>query len=305
MSSATSMITGKALPIELFDTEDNTANIFTQQQDSVKSLLWVETTDSRVSSYRTMSNETVAIGRTSYDIKPLSECTWEEAKRIAAAGVAEYAWALGDRYPITINTTVSQSMTISGTYYAYIIGFNHNKEIEGNNTVTFQLAQTEDFTHVAFFQAPMNTTDVTSGGWASSYCRNTVLSKIYTALPEDLKSVIRTTVKYTDNAGGGTNTAGNVTTSEDTLFLLSEYEVLGRRVYANTAEQNYQKQYEYYKGNVDLKRYKHNDPTSSWAWWTRSTYATQATRFRSFDSSGNPGSNIATSNYGIAPAFNI
>lgn len=55
---------------------------------------------------------------------------------------------------------------------------------------------------------------------------------------------MKSCTKYTDNKGGS-NTASNVSSTTDYLFLLSEYEVHGTRNYANSAEQNSQAQYDY------------------------------------------------------------
>jgi len=59
------------------------------------------------------------------------------------------------------------------------------------------------------------------------------------ALPSDLRAVMKSCTKYTDNKGGG-NTASNVSSTTDYLFLLSEYEVFATHQYCNDAEPNYQ-----------------------------------------------------------------
>ena len=51
------------------------------------------------------------------------------------------------------------------------------------------------------------------------------------ALPADLRAVMKPITKYTDNIGGGTNDAGNVTASVDYLPLLAEKEIFGSRTY--------------------------------------------------------------------------
>ena len=74
------------------------------------------------------------------------------------------------------------------------------------------------------------------------------------ALPSDLRAVMKPMTIYTDNTGGGSNTASYVTASVDYLPLLAEFEIFGTRSYANSAEQNYQQQYQYYKnGNSKVK----------------------------------------------------
>ena len=45
----------------------------------------------------------------------------------------------------------------------------------------------------------------------------------------------------------------NVTATVDKIFLLSEYEVFGKNSYANSSEQNFQAQYEFFKnGNSKI-----------------------------------------------------
>ena len=51
-------------------------------------------------------------------------------------------------------------------------------------------------------------------------------------------------------------------------------EVQGTRSYANSAEANYQKQYDYYRnGNKQGQKYQHTATTSACGWWLRSVYA--------------------------------
>ena len=85
--------------------------------------------------------------------------------------------------------------------------------------------------------------------------------------------------KYSDNTGGGSNTASYVTSTTDYLPLLSEFEVQGARSYANSAEQNYQQQYAYYQAGNSKVHYKH-DATGTAAYaWCRSVYATNTNYF--------------------------
>ena len=86
------------------------------------------------------------------------------------------------------------------------------------------------------------------------------------ALPSDLRAVMQPVTKYTDNTGNSSNSSGNVTTTTDYLFDLSEFEVFGTRSYANQYEQNYQAQYDYYKaGNTKIAN-NHTAVTTA-VWW--------------------------------------
>ena len=119
----------------------------------------------------------------------------------------------------------------------------------------------------------MNTSRTNTGGWNSSNMRRNILGNTGTpssppantllaALPADLRAVMKSVTKYSDNTGGGSNTASYVTATTDWLFLLAESEYHGSRSYANSAEQNYQQQYAYYQaGNskVHLQARQHGN----------------------------------------------
>ncbi len=63
----------------------------------------------------------------------LNDCSWDDISRIAAAGKAANYFAVGDRKAVAVSGTVG-SATISGTYYAYILGFAHKG---ATNTIDF------------------------------------------------------------------------------------------------------------------------------------------------------------------------
>ena len=60
---------------------------------------------------------------------------------------------------------------------------------------------------------------------ATSPTANTLLA----ALPADLRAVMKPATKYSDNTGGGSDTASYVTSTTDLLPLLSEFEYHGAR----------------------------------------------------------------------------
>ena len=111
--------------------------------------------------------------------------------------------------------------------------------------------------------------------------------------------------KYSDNRGGGSNTASYVTATQDKIWLLSEFEVHGSRSYANSAEQNYQKQYDYYKNGNSKVKYKHNATGLACIWWLRSVNATISNGFCYVYTDGSAGSYSAYWSYGFAPGFKV
>ena len=124
------------------------------------------------------------------------------------------------------------------------------------------------------------------------------------ALPSDLRAVMKSCTKYTDNKGGG-NTASNVSSTTDYLFLLSEYEVFATHQYCNDAEPNYQAQYDYFKAGNSKVANKHSATGTAAVWWLRSPYygITSYNYFCAVSSSGSLGYDTAYYAYGVVPGF--
>lgn len=81
-------------------------------------------------------------------VKPLEECTWDEISEIAASGKAPNYWSVGDTKGIKVKGTLGSSSsfpTVNGTYYVYIIGFNHDG---ATNTIDFGTFKTASGTSV-------------------------------------------------------------------------------------------------------------------------------------------------------------
>ncbi len=96
-----------------------------------------------------------------------------------------------------------------------------------------------------------------------------------------------------------------MTATSDKIWLLSEMEVQGTRSYANSAEANYQKQYDYYRNGNSKVKYQHTATTSACAWWLRSVRASSTGSFCIVSTGGSAHSNAAYSSYGFAPGFKV
>ena len=110
--------------------------------------------------------------------------------------------------------------------------------------------------------------------------------------------------KYTDNtANGGGNVQTYVTATTDYLFLLAEFEVFGTRSYANSYEQNYQAQYDYYKAGNSRVAYNHSAVSTAVWWWLRSPLYNYDAHFQYVDTDGT--NNFYAANYcaGVRPGF--
>ena len=135
--------------------------------------------------------------------------------------------------------------------------------------------------------------------------RSTTLPLVKSALPSELTSVIKTTTIYSDNTGGGSDTASYVTATQDELYLLAEFEIFGARTYANSAERNYQQQYAYYVAGNSKVKYRHDSTATAALWWVRSVRATHANRFCFVSAPGTASAYHASASSGLAVAFKI
>ena len=110
--------------------------------------------------------------------------------------------------------------------------------------------------------------------------------------------------KYTDNtANGGGNVQSYVTATTDYLFLLAEFEVFGTRSYANSYEQNYQAQYDYYKAGNSRVAYNHSAVSTAVWWWLRSPYYNGSRSFQYVDTDGDGDYGSAYYCAGVRPGF--
>lgn len=247
---------------------------------------------------------------------PLNNISWADIKRISDAGLASNYFAVGDRKAVALSGTVG-NLSLSGTYYCYIIGINHNSAKEGANRIHFQFGKTaaSGGTDICFVDSGygsnktsgswfnMNNSQSNSGGWNNSRMRTVICPAFKSAMPSDLQAVLKTTTKYSDNTGGGSNTASYVTATSEEVFLLAEFEVFGARSYANSAEQNYQTQYAYYSAGNSKVKYRHSATGSTASWWLRSVGAGFSGFFCFVGSSGGASYIIAYRSFGFAPAF--
>lgn len=276
------------------------------------------------------------IGGTAYAIsfvaKPeastLNDCSWENISEVSESGQAANYWSVGDTKTITINGTVGATTFSNLSIDAFIIGIDHNSNVEGANRIHFQLGKINgvdvclcDSNYSSLTTASgaftMNTSGTNSGGWSSSHMRTTVLGSdsdpasptantLLAALPADLRAVMKKVIKYSDNVGGGSDSASSdVTATEDFLFLLAEFEVDGIWSYASKVEKKYQVRYDYYKAGNSALKYKHDSITTKTFWWLRSTYVESTTMFCRIATDGYGGVASAKYSGGVAPAFAV
>lgn len=242
----------------------------------------------------------------------LNNNTPDIIQKTAKAGLAPNYWSVGDKVGILLKGTAN-SLTINDTYYAFILGFNHNSDIEGNNTIHFQFGKNVDGKDIAFvdnqYNNENNLDDVfnmnsnnAASGWENSEMRLFLGIRFFRIFPADWRKIIPLSPKYSANIGGS-DIASYVRKTSERVWLLSEFEVFGIQSYANSAEQNYQKQYDYYKNGNSKIKYKYDNILTACYWWLRSVYALSITDFCCVHSNGSISTNAASVSLGLAPAF--
>lgn len=259
---------------------------------------------------------------------------------------AENNIEIGDYKALTLNGTVGTVALNNYTTYATIIGFDHNKdkEIIGYpHAITFGLFANINKVQICLLDSSYNkystssasfamnpasseSSSTNAGGWQKAKIRKNVIGStdiengdatpaaitnpgintLMAALPADLRTVLKPITKYTDNMGHKATEASAVTPTIDYLPMLAEYEIFGKRHYANTNEQTYQEQYEFYANGGSAKRYAYNDLSNASFWTARSPYSDDNYRFCTINGYGQPAHFVASGFCaGLAVIFNI
>lgn len=288
------------------------------------------TLDGKTSDTKSVSiTDSYAVALTfSFVVSPtLNDNEWEVIKSVSDKGQGANYWSIGDRKEVTLNGTVGHLSLSNYTTYAFIIGFNHNQELEGANRIHFQLGKTAlsggtdvalcdnkyDSRPSATGYFSMNASNTNSGGWKSSQMRTNICGTslsnysgtMIAVIPATLRAVLKLVTKYTDNTGGGSAVASNVTATTDYFFLLSEFEVFGSIKYANSNESSKQAQYAYYSAGNSKIKYKHNGTSITAEWWLRSPRASVSYAFVGVRPDATVNYSNALESIGFAPGFCI
>ena len=241
----------------------------------------------------------------------LENNSWEIIKQASEEGVASSVWSIGDSKTVKLNGRVG-NLNLSGYYECYIIGFDHNESVEGKG-IHFQFGRlSENDNDIAFIDSDypslsssgfvMNTQPNNIGGWASSHMRTIICTKFLNLLPDELQTAISPCKKYTDNVGGGSSSSA-ITSTEDKIFLPSEFEIFGKISISNPNEAEKQSQYEYYKTPGRITRHSHLDGTTAVDCWLRSTRASDG--FAMIERGGYSWWHYANRSKAFSPIFKI
>lgn len=259
----------------------------------------------------------------------LNSCSWDFIRWASDEGIADLIWSVGDRKLETITEfghQENQYKISGGTFACYILGFNHNAEIEGKNMIHFEFGFTSisGGVHITFtggsyalkwnnspqylYWPRMNPTETNAGGWGSSTMKTGTLNgserSFKLSVTQDLRKVVKTVKKYTDNVGGGGSSLSSVTATDDEFFILNIMEMFGHVNNANPNEANYTKQYQYYKnGNPKLKYRSDELQTAAFTLLRSPRYGSTTNFNASSAKEGVTGYVSALTCYGISPAF--
>ena len=213
------------------------------------------------------------------------------ATDIAKNGTSSVVYAKA-KAAMDAGTKFTVKLTNGKTMEYRIIGINHDDLADGSG----KAGLTFEATNTALGKQRMNATDTNVGGWEKSELRGRLDSgDLWSLMPADLQSKVKTVTKMTDNQGGGK--ASTPTATTDKVFLLSATEVWGDMQSDGT-------QYEYYKSK-GVTTLNYSGASSSSYHWPRSVDPSNSTYFRYVVNAGFYSSNAATTANYVFPAFSF
>lgn len=212
----------------------------------------------------------------------LEDCSWAEIAEYAKSGQAASVFSIGDTKTITLKNRTN--------LHVRIIGFNHDVDEAGSSLpITFDTVETlnDDY--------QMNGHWTNAGGWKASVMRKKLNMNIWKLLPDELQSVIKPCVKTTSEG----ERSENLCKTTDCLFLLSEQEMFGRKIWSAGGEGKW---YEWYsRENTSYEKHMQNG-NYDW-WWLRSPVAGSSTSFCLVSYGGSASNSFANVAYGVSFGF--
>lgn len=105
--------------------------------------------------YTAPANKTCDVTVT-FVTKTLNDNSWATISSVSAKSEGANYWSVGDCKSVAVKGTVG-TLSVNGTYWVYILGFNHNSSVEGTGIQfgTFKTAQT-DGVDVCFVDSKYN-----------------------------------------------------------------------------------------------------------------------------------------------------
>ena len=153
----------------------------------------------------------------------------------------------------------------------------------------------------------MNDTNTNVGGWPATSMRTFVNNDIYNAIPSELKSAI---IDTTVVSGHGSTSGEENFTSIDKLYISAPKEIWSNWSDEYDSAKDLTRTLDYYKNKgVTMSNYSDaikKNGTSDSIWWLRSSCSSSATSYIIVFNNGYWNTSyMASSNYGVSPAFRI
>ena len=153
----------------------------------------------------------------------------------------------------------------------------------------------------------MNDTNTNVGGWPATSMRTFVNNDIYNAIPSELKSAI---IDTTVVSGHGSTSGEENFTSIDKLYISAPKEIWSDWSDEYDSAKDLTRTLDYYKNKgVTMSNYSDaikKNGTSDSIWWLRSSCSSSATSYIIVFNNGYWNTSyMASSNYGVSPAFRI
>ena len=242
--------------------------------------------------------------------------SWDDIKVVVNAGTAASYWKVGDRKEVILNGTVGIRTFSNTTTYCYILGFDHNKDVESGGAhalhIGFGASALSGGAYIAYIDSSydrftstscfiMDASDINDGGWNSCQMKSTICPAFKNALPSDLQSNIRVVTKWQNY---GYSTDGQSSSNE--IWLLNEMEIFGSAPQSNyTANQL---QYDFYKGVAGWSaastiKYKDTDTSTAVDWWERSANPNGRGNFCFVNTYGDADIGMGNVSLGFAPCL--
>lgn len=231
------------------------------------------------------------------------------AEDIATKGKESPAYAKA-KAAMDAGTKFTMKLTDGKTLEYRIIGINHDDLADGSGWagLTFLTTSTG-------ISPRMNATDTNAGGWEKSELRAKMNSgEIWSLMPPDFQSKVKTVRKLTNNVGGIDKNAA-VTATSDRLFLLSYSEIapctshwtsdftsLWASDYPWSSSEG--SQYEAFKGKVTNNDNPNSAIAISSLWWERSVLPKLSAYFLDVTGTGRPSrGDDASASLCVCPAW--
>ena len=228
-----------------------------------------------------------------------AEDSWETiVTRVQAGEISTYN--VGDTKEVNLGTTY-------GTHTLRIANTSTPSECSRAGFSQTACGFVLEFADIIGDYAMNDNEDTNVGGWPATSMRTFVNNDIYNAIPSELKSAI---IDTTVVSGHGSTSGEENFTSIDKLYISAPKEIWSDWSDEYDSAKDLTRTLDYYKNKgVTMSNYSDaikKNGTSDSIWWLRSSCSSSATSYIIVFNNGYWNTSyMASSNYGVSPAFRI